>query len=128
MFAKTITAIGAMVALATAAPLPLNAAELAATDFSINVAIVAGSSQMGMWVPTNGVFVSTASLTCLNIGASSYGACDSLVVNQIGALNGYSCTFVGSDGWSASQTGTSSSGFLSVGPPQTIVSVACISN
>lgn len=113
-----------LVATTLAAPISLSLD----VSFSYNVLMTAGSAQFAMWVPTNGNAYSSSSLTCLNVGASSEGACNIASIDQVGVASGYTCAFAGSNGWSGAQTGTSSTGWMSVAPPQLISSVACVAN
>lgn len=121
-------AIGAIITtlLATtlAAPISLSVS----VDWAYNVMMTAGSAQFVVWVPTDGNAYSTSSLTCLDVGASSTGSCAIANIDQVGVVNGYTCAFSGSAGWSGAQTGTGSNGWMSVAPPQTISSVACVAN
>lgn len=101
---------------------------VAVADFATNVLMTSGASQFALWVPTDGNGYGTSGLTCLNILSSSYGSCDIASIDQIAAVSGYTCMFMGSNGWSGSQSGTSDSGWISVAPPQTISEVACFAS
>lgn len=107
---------------ALAAPISLSIE----ADFATNVVMTSGASQFAMWVPTDGAAHDTGSIVCLNIGASSTGSCNIAAIDQIAAVSGYTCVFEGVNGWEGSQSGTSSSGWLPVSPPQTITEVACV--
>lgn len=121
---STIAILTTLLGTTLAAPISLSAS----TNWATNVIMTAGSAQFAMWVPTDGNAYSTSSMTCLNVGASSTGSCAIASIDQVGVLDGYTCAFEGGNGWSGSQEGTSSSGWIKVAPPQTIASVACISN
>jgi hypothetical protein len=110
-----------------AVPASLQATKFAsAADFPVNVIFVSGPAQFGMWVPRDGVFYSTASLTCLNMPAYTYGACSIPTVDQIGVVAGNGpCSFVGSNGFWNTIQGTAGEGFYTVGPPQVITYVSC---
>lgn len=119
----TILVLTTFLAQTLAAPLSLSAAT---TDWPTNVLMTAGSAQFAMWVPTDGNAYSTSGMTCLDVGASSTGSCAIANIDQVGVVAGYTCAFEGSDGWSAQQAGTSSTGWMSVAPPQNIAVVACV--
>jgi len=123
MFSNPLTVLFAlMCGTALAAPLSL------AADFATNVMMTSGASQFAVWVPVNGNTYSTSSLSCLNVLSSSYGSCNIAAIDQVGVLSGYTCAFQGSNGWTGSQTGTSTSGWKSVAPPQTITSIVCVAS
>lgn len=123
MLSKILVLISA-ISISTVYAAPI-AAEVAA-DFAANVLMTSGASQFAMWVPTTGSAYATSSITCLNILSSSTGSCDITSIDNIAAVAGYACAFDGSDGWSATQTGTNNTGWMSVSPPQKIEQVACV--
>lgn len=97
-----------------------------ATDFPVNIIFESGPAQFGMWVPHDGVFYPTWSLTCLNLPAYTYGACSIPTVDLIGVVAGNGpCSFVGSNGFWSTIAGVAGEGFYTVGPPQTITYIAC---
>lgn len=120
-------ALALLLTQSSAAPISASS-EASAADFTSNVLMTSGASQFAMWVPTDGNSHSTSSITCLNILSSSTGSCNIASIDNIAAVNGYTCAFEGVNGWSGSQTGTNSSGWLSVSPPQTISQAACVSS
>ena len=121
MFSKSLVVLSTLLATAMAAPLSLQVA-----DFATNIMMTSGASQFATWVPLDGKTYSSSSLSCLNILSSSVGSCSISSIDQVGVVAGYTCAFQGSNGWTGSQTGTGSSGWLSVAPPQTITSIICV--
>lgn len=127
MFFNTLTVLTSLLT-STALTAPISLTGLAADDFATNVVMTSGASQFAMWVPTDGVDYLLSTLTCLNILSSSFGACSYAAIDQIAAISGYTCAFYGSNGWSGSQVGTDSSGWLPVSPPQTLTDAICVAN
>jgi len=127
LFHAAITLAAGLFSIALAAPTPKPIS--AATEaFAANCLMTAGSAQFAVWIPTDGTAYSTSSLTCLNIGSSSYGACNIASIDQVACVNGYTCAWSGSNGWSGSQVGTSITGWVQVAPPTTITAVIAVSN
>lgn len=123
MFTEKLIFISALLAVKVVAA-PISAID--ASDFASNVLMTSGAAQFAVWVPTDATSHSSADLTCLNVGASSVGACNIPSIDQVAVISGYTCMFSGSNGWSGVQTGTDETGWLSVAPPQTITSMACM--
>lgn len=105
-------------------PEPLEAVE--AADFPVNVIMVAGAAEFGLWVPHDGLWYPMAGLTCLNVWANAYGACSTTSVDQVGVVAGYGpCSIVGSNGFWETLPGNAGDGLASVAPPQTLTWISC---
>lgn len=101
-------------------------ADAFADNWPTNVVMLGGSETYGMWVPQDGQWHDVGSINCLDDPAYNVVDCGTVTIDNIGVVNGYGpCTFVGSNGWSASLSGNSSAGYQTVGPPQTISMVWC---
>ena len=93
-------------------------------DWPVNVVFQGGSQSYGLWVPQDGAWYNLCDIQCLDLPAYATGACCYTTVDRIGVGSGYGpCSFVGANGWTATITGNS--GYYTVGPPQTLVSVSC---
>ena len=103
---------------------PITAA--AFSDWPTNVVMLGGSQQFGMWVPPDGTWYNLCKIQCLDLPAYATGPCCSPTIDNIGVAAGNGpCSFVGWNGFSATISGASGSGYYTVGPPQTLVSAAC---
>lgn len=128
MFSKLSVVFAALLSTYVIAA-PITTSDLStSSNFSYNVVMTSGAAQFAMWVPTDGSAYSSSSISCLNVGSSAIGSCSISSIDQVAVINGYTCFFSGSNGWSGSQAGSSSSGWMKVSPPQTIVAVACMSS
>jgi hypothetical protein len=95
-------------------------------DFPVNVVFLGGSNQYGGWVPVDAAWHSMADILCIDEPAGSTGACSIPTVDDIGVATGDGpCSFVGVNGFSATVSGASGSGWYSVGPPQQLLMAAC---
>lgn len=125
MSLKRLISLLALASVSAAAPVTNTG--FSAASIAVNVIALSGAAEYGMWVSTDGTWYSTSAIACLNIGASSWTACSEPIFNQIAVVAGYTCAF-GGPSWTASQVGTSNSGFLQIGPPQKINAIACVPN
>jgi len=131
-----LTVLVALTAMVSSSPIPatspnpntllgrMSAAIFA--DFPVNVIFLGGANQFGGWVPTDGSFHSTSDILCLDEPAGTTGACGIPTVDFIGVATGSGpCSFVGTNGFSATMQGNAGDGWYTVGPPQQIIMVAC---
>ncbi|KAK5957522.1 hypothetical protein OHC33_001898 [Knufia fluminis] len=125
MISKTLAVVSTLL-VTTALAAPLSLASLEAADFATNVMMTSGASQFAAWIPTDGNTYASSILSCLNVLSSSVGSCNIASIDQVGVMDGYTCAFQGSNGWTGSQTGTDNSGWMQVAPPQTITQMVCI--
>jgi hypothetical protein len=96
-----------------------------AEDWPTNVIFDAGPEAAGFLLPRDGQIHGLENFKCLAIPSNSFGDCNDLSVSRIGVVAGTApCTFFGADGFSVEIT-SNDKGFISVAPPQTILSAAC---
>ena len=101
-------------------------ADAFADDWPSNVIMVGGAEQYGLWVPQDGDYHDLSNILCLDMPAYSIVTCSTVTIDNIGVVEGYGpCTFYGSSGWSQTVSGADGSGYMTVGPPQTISWATC---
>ena len=94
-------------------------------DWQTNTVMLGGSQSYGFYLPDDGNWHDLSEFQCLDLPAYAIGPCDSPTIDQIGLLAGQSCTFIGTDGWTATLSGAVGEGFSTVGPPQRVVMGKC---
>lgn len=124
LFAILIPALTVATPVPAPEPAPVSADAFA--DFPVNVIMLAGAAQFGAWIPHDGIWRASSTMTCLNAGANSYGACSTPSYDHVGVVAGNGpCSFIGRNGFFATLQGNAGEGFATIAPPQQITWVAC---